>query len=145
MIQFPVQYITQGMTSFLQTAKIIIEFKKSFWDAFVRLKAVFFYPNATSITIMAANPSMTPMAPKWKGSSSADSGINSEATTKIMAPAAPESNQGMAACTFSAKNTEAIPKKGSTAPETLPKPKERHRLNPLCRMGREMAVPSGRF
>ena len=62
-----------------------------------------------------------------------------------MAPAAKASSQGMRGCTLPADAATRMPNTGSTAPEAAPLRKARHRLNPACRKGREMAAPSGKF
>ena len=96
------------------------------------------------MTIITINPKMTPIAAKFL-LSLALSGINSEDTTEIIAPAAKANKKGSKLRTLIAAKAPITPATGSTNPEACPERNDFHRLYPSRRKGSETAAPSGKF
>ena len=77
--------------------------------------------------IMTINPMITPIAAKFL-LSRALSGINSEATTEIIAPAAKDSQKGNNPRTLIAAKAPITPAIGSTKPDACPERNDLIRL-----------------
>ena len=70
---------------FLNNVKVILSSARNFWEFIITVHSylvpVSIYPNATSSTIIKANPTATPMVPILVCSPFCDSGISSSTTT----------------------------------------------------------------
>lgn len=111
---------------------------------FISSKQRYFYPSATSKTIIKTNPNTNPIVARFLFSFT-DSGKSSLATTAIIAPAENESKIGIILLTARTKRTPITADKGSTKADACPIKKLLFLEKPSLLRGSDTAAPSGKF